>query len=411
MKKNELSHAKIPTVSVPRFEHINRQIPPESHTPMYVWHKYWSRKTWNVVGEHITNYTQEQGLVFDPFAGSGVVAIEAARHKRRAIVCDLNPAATRITELTLRHVNLTDLRAAYDRVAERVRKRIEKLYEVHCVKCGEPLIAACFVREGDALTEVRYPGCPHCEHRADGGDQPRKKDIDALAELERKRISEWYPKQRMFYDGYGPFKEKQQYDSLDQLFTKRNLRAAAMLHAAIMAESSPLLRKFLRGAFTSMIHLCTKMCPALSPGEGNHQTAFSTTWSQHSYWSAPRYLESNVWDKFESAVVGHQGLMKAKEESNQVLGKVKLTDDWKKVLRGEADIAVLTGDSLELMKKLPYDCVDYIFTDPPYDAAIQYGELSFLWNAWLDEAYRYAERIQTHEVVRNERQNKPFAKG
>jgi DNA modification methylase len=66
-----------PTVA---FEHINRQIPPEPHTAMYVWHKYWSRKTWNVVGEHIRNYAKPGQIVFDPFAGSGVVAIEAARN-------------------------------------------------------------------------------------------------------------------------------------------------------------------------------------------------------------------------------------------------------------------------------------------------------------------------------------------
>ncbi|MFZ5493926.1 MAG: DNA methyltransferase [Verrucomicrobiota bacterium] len=408
MKKKDLARARVPHVTPPRVTHVNRQIPPEAHTPMYVWHKYWSRKTWNVVGEHITSYTKEQGIVFDPFAGSGVVAIEAARHKRRAIVSDLNPIASRITELTLRHVSLTDLRAAYDRVEEKVRKRIEALYEVHCVKCGQPLIAACFVREGDAVTEVRYPGCPHCGHRAETGEKPRKKDLEALAELERKRITEWYPKNRLYYASGEGFKEKQQYDSLDQLFTKRNLRAAAILHEAIMEENSPQLKKFLLGAFTSMIHLCTRMCPALAPGEGNHQTAFSSTWSQHSYWSAQVYLEQNVWDKFESAMLGHQGLMKAKEESNELLGKVRLTTDWKKVLSGEADIAVLTEDSIELMRRMPEESVDYIFTDPPYDAAIQYGELSYLWNAWLKEDFRYTERIQTHEVVRNEQQQKPF---
>lgn len=214
MKKKDLARARVPHVTPPRVTHVNRQIPPEAHTPMYVWHKYWSRKTWNVVGEHITSYTKEQGIVFDPFAGSGVVAIEAARHKRRAIVSDLNPIASRITELTLRHVSLTDLRAAYDRVEEKVRKRIEALYEVHCVKCGQPLIAACFVREGDAVTEVRYPGCPHCGHRAETGEKPRKKDLEALAELERKRITEWYPKNRLYYASGEGFKEKQQYDSL-----------------------------------------------------------------------------------------------------------------------------------------------------------------------------------------------------
>jgi methylase of polypeptide subunit release factors len=114
MKPRELSHAKIGRILPPAFEQINRQIPPEPHTAMYVWHKYWSRKTWNVVGEHIRAYAREQEVVFDPFAGSGVTAIEAARSKRRAIVCDLNPCASRITELTLRPVNVLKLTEAFE---------------------------------------------------------------------------------------------------------------------------------------------------------------------------------------------------------------------------------------------------------------------------------------------------------
>jgi 16S rRNA G966 N2-methylase RsmD len=408
MKTRELARAKIGKISPPAFEHINRQIAPESHTAMYVWHKYWSRKTWNVVGEHIWAYTKPQQIVFDPFAGSGVTAIEAARHKRRAIVCDLNPAAAQIIELTLRRVDTLKLHQAFERVRERAQKDVAALYTVHCLKCGQPLIADCCVREGENLAEVRYKSCPHCEHRCDAGCKPGRQDLAALAELEAKRIKEWFPRNRLYYQDGEPFKEKQRYDSLDQLFTKRNLRAAAMLYAAIEQESSPQLRKFLMGAFTSMIHLCTRMCPALSPGEGNHQTAFSSTWTQHSYWSARRCLESNVWDKFESAVTGNQGLIKAKIESNQLLGEVKVTEDWRKVLEGEADIAVVNDDCVELMKKMPDECVDYIFTDPPYDASIQYGELSFLWNAWLKKDHLYAERIEVHEIVRNERQKKPF---
>jgi hypothetical protein len=289
-----------------------------------------------------------------------------------------------------------------------VQKRIEELYTIHCLKCGGPLVADCCVREGDELVEVRYKGCPHCEHRCETGCKPRRKDLDALTELEAKRIKEWYPRNRLYYPDGEPFKEKQRYDSLDQLFTKRNLRAAAMLYAAIEQESSPQLRKFLVVAFTSMIHLCTRMCPALAPGEDNHQTAFSSTWTQHSYWAAQRYLESNVWEKFESAVTGHQGIIKAKNESNELLGDVKVTDNWRKVLAGEADIAVVTDDCVELMKKMPDECADYIFTDPPYDASIQYGELSYLWNAWLKADHHYTENIVTHEIIRNERQKKPF---
>jgi 16S rRNA G966 N2-methylase RsmD len=409
MKTRELSRARIGKVKPPAFDHLNRQIPPLAHTAMYVWHKYWSRKTWNVVGEHIKAYTKPHQIVFDPFAGSGVVAIEAARNKRRAIVCDLNPIASCITDLTLRRVDTLKLLEAFHRVRDRVQKRIEELYTIHCLKCGQPLVADCCVRKGDELVEVRYKGCPHCEHRCETGCKPRKKDLDALAELETKRIKEWYPKNRLYYNDGEPFKEKQKFDSLDQLFTKRNLRAVAMLYDAIEQESSPQLKKFLLGAFTSMIHLCTKMMPVGNPAESNHYTFFSSPgWTQHSYWFAARFMEQNVWDKFESAVTGNQGIINAKNESNELLGDVKVTDDWRKVLAGEADIAVVTDDCVELMKKMPEECVDYIFTDPPYDASIQYGELSYLWNAWLKADYHYTENIVTHEVIRNEHQKKTF---
>ena len=309
----------------------------------------------------------------------------------------------------MRPVSTLKVHEAFERVRERIQEPIAELYTAHCLKCGKTLVADCFVREGDDLLEVRYKGCPHCEHRCEEGCKPLKKDVAVLAELEAKRIKQWYPRNRLYYPDGEPFKEKQRYDSLDQLFTKRNLRAVAMLYEAIEEEAgSPQMRKFLLGAFTSMIHLCTRMCPALEAGEGNHQTAYSSTWTQHSYWSAQRFLEQNVWEKFESAVTGHQGIINAKNESNEELQEVKLTDDWRKVLLGEADIAVVNGDCLELMKKMPDECVDYIFTDPPYDASIQYGELSYLWNAWLKEDFRYTEKIVAHEVVRNERQKKPF---
>src|SRR5438876_11781285 len=113
MKTRELARVKIGKITPPAFEHINRQIPPEPHTAMYVWHKYWSRKTWNVVGEHIRAYTKPHQVVFDLFAGSGVVEIEAARNKRRAIGCDLNSVVSWITELMLRPLNTIKLLEAF----------------------------------------------------------------------------------------------------------------------------------------------------------------------------------------------------------------------------------------------------------------------------------------------------------
>ena len=57
-------------------------------------------------------------------------------------------------------MNLLALNEAYERVRRRTTSQIEKLYEAHCVKCGEPVVMACFVRQGEDFTEVRYPGPP-----------------------------------------------------------------------------------------------------------------------------------------------------------------------------------------------------------------------------------------------------------
>jgi putative DNA methylase len=391
-------------------EHLNRQIPPEAHSAMYVWHKYWSRKTWNVVGEFIEAYSREGELVFDPFAGSGVVAIEAVKVGRPVIVCDLNPVANLITELTLRHIDLLALKRAFERVSDKVQNRVLNLYEIHCVKCGKRVIGIAFVRKGDELIEVRYPKCPHCDFRAEG-DTPTEKDKRSLEKLEREPIREWFPQNRLYYDDGTPFKEKQKYESLDQLFTHRNLQALAWIYEAIEEEPTPLLRKFLMGAFTSMVHLCSRMMPVGNPQPTNHYTYFSSPgWTQHSYWSAAVFLEQNVWDKFESAVIGHQGLLKAKEESNRLIPKdLRITTtDWNKVLSGKAQVAIITGDCLELMNEMAAGSIDYIFTDPPYDSSVQYGELSLLWNAWLKKDARYTERLVEREIIHNERQKKSF---
>jgi putative DNA methylase len=188
-------------------EHLNRQIPPEAHSAMYVWHKYWSRKTWNVVGKFIEAYSREGEIVFDPFAGSGVVAIEAVKVNRPVIICDLNPAATLITELTIRPVDLLALQKAFERVQDKVQDRILALYEIHCVKCGQPVIGIAFVRTGDELVEVRYPKCPHCGFRAEG-DKPVQKDKRSLEKLEQEPIREWFTQNRLYYDECTHLKNK-----------------------------------------------------------------------------------------------------------------------------------------------------------------------------------------------------------
>ena len=76
------------------------------------------------------------------------------------------------------------------------------------------------------------------------------------------------------------------------------------------------------GAFSSMVHLCTRMMPVGNPQPTNHYTFFSSPgWTQHSYWSAPWFMEQNAWDKFAGAVIGPQGIINAKADSDRSFPK------------------------------------------------------------------------------------------
>ena len=147
---------------------------------MYLWHKYWSRKTWNVVGEFIKTYCPENGVVFDPFVGSGIAAMEALKNGRKAIVCDLNPIATEITRLTIKHVNTVYLGQAFKRVEDKVKRKIESLYYTECRNCYREIVFNCAIWKNNECIEIRYQRCPHCCNEQRKDCKPIKYDKDLL---------------------------------------------------------------------------------------------------------------------------------------------------------------------------------------------------------------------------------------
>ena len=116
----------------------------------------------------------------------------------------------------------------------------------------------------------------------------------------------------------------------------RNLKALAILMQTIEEEENKNIREPLKLGFSSMVHLCSKMTPISKAG---HFTPFSSAWIQHSYWypSGP-HMEQNVWQKFESAIKGPQGIIRAKAESNDYFKKIKIAPNLKKFLEDKYDI-------------------------------------------------------------------------
>lgn len=395
--------------------HIDRQIPPKAHPARYVWHKYWARKTWNVVGEFVESYCPPDSIVLDPFAGSGVIGMEAVLRGRRAILIDLVPIMEEIVWATLTDLPDASLISAFETISKAVERPIQNLYMTKCPDCGLPQPSWLNVWDHGHLDRLRYV-CKGCEARHALGVPVTIEDLDAVKEAERqlKRTTTFYPQNPLEYPNGQPFLKREKYRTVADLFTSRNLLALSMLMSAIDDLTNTKAKRIMKAAFTSMVHLCSRMVPVLDPGPNNHQTPFSSTWTQQSLWSTPTHSEINVWRQFRSAVLGHQGLRRARldadDAQDDLLGRrIKIVTEIGRFLAGDGDLCLVTGSGAEVMRKMPPSSVDYIFTDPPYDVSIQYGELAFMWVAWLRKDRRYLQEMQQHEVVTNERQGKSRA--
>jgi len=109
----------------------------------------------------------------------------------------------------------------------------------------------------------------------------------------------------------------------------------------------------------------------------------------NNYWIPDDFIEENVWWRFEDRC-------KQFSIAKSTIAKTLHTSSKQDRLVSNVTIADATN-----LVHLPNDCIDYILTDPPYGDAIQYSELSFIWNCWLKQVYEIA-----NEIVINPEQSK-----
>jgi DNA modification methylase len=379
------------------FEDIDQAIPPEAHTPMYNVHRYFARKPHNVVRAYIEKYSKEKDIVLDPFCGSGVTISEALKAHRNAVGIDLDPMATFITKMTIKPSDISKFEKAFHDIEDVVKDQINSLYITHCRKCNKKLPALIFVWDKGKPIKVGYE-CPNCEVKT-------RKNVDEADLKLVKRVESMHlpphPSNKLYYKNGLPFKEKQKYESVDEIFTRRNLLALSLLLQNIRKIQEPNTKELMEYAFTSISHLASRMTP------DRPTRPFSSFWGQHSYWYAQRFMESNVWSLFEGRILDKQGVIRGKEESNKEISDYREGKTFEDILKGKSNALIVTQSCIDALRKFPPESVDYIFTDPPYAQSIQYAELTFMWGSWLGFDSDFNERV-ADEIVINHSQRKGF---
>ena len=201
-----------------------------------------------------------------------------------------------------------------------------------------------------------------------------KYDLAKIREIESKRIPYWYPTDRMMHapddqDCWGVKWRAgtSNFRTVDELFTKRNLWALAVIKHFILPQKK---RNELLFAYTACLLGVSRMIR-----ESNTATLAGT------YYLPQVSKEINVLSSFSSNL--------------KVVSK-----GWDAIAQRVKEVRLIysTQSATDLSNRIYSNSVDYIFTDPPYADKVQYGELNFVWEAWMDFNTNWHEE----EIIVNE---------
>ncbi len=378
------------------------------NTYTYDAHTYHTKVPPQGIAELLTHYLPEGGLVFDPFAGSGMTGVAASISGQDCILNELSPAACFIANRFTSALNPGVFDAGVKAVLDELKELRERLYSTSCRECGRDteilysvwsyrvVCNQCShefllwdhcrsygkrVREHKILTE--FP-CPNCQANLKksrlrrtsaepvmlgykccrGGQQEMMYPLNQSDLVKIEELNQHPPLAENCYpttslpDGVNLRQPINHHlDSIDKFYTPRNLAAMSHLWQCIQRIESTELAAFLGFVFTSLYQRVTRLSEFRFWGGSGNSANFNVPYI---------FNEANVFLTFAR---------KAKSIRDHLATTATQ-------YRGQVSVVNGSATSLDY---LPDESVDLIFTDPPFGGNINYSEMNILWESWLGE--------------------------
>lgn len=380
--------------------HIDYALVEEVRPPIYTAMKYWGKKPHNIWGEYINTYTPQDGVVFDPFAGSALSAFEAVRNRRKAIIFDLNPLTSFVVEVFSTCFDKQLYREKVDEIVAAINRDTiyRRLYGTACPSCkNQEAVYQHFKWDNGVIYEAGIE-CQCCKKRQITSEK--------LVMPQYVEIPTWIPEDT-FHDSPSfsqAFVRRIGGTKYSDIWTNRNLYVISLIFDRIIKVKDKGLKLQLLYGFIQAIHLCSKMCV---PRRKNANREFSTSWGRSAYICSSRQMEMNPLLVFRSSCLGRQSASSALENAASYLGKQPTVEEirtGKRVASGSTvDIFYGIVDVADATNFIEPNSVDFIITDPPYGGLVQYLDLSMVWLVWLKRVdKRYAPDFEREITIKGD---------
>ena len=174
-------------------EHINYALVESTRPMMYKSLKYWGKKPHNIFRKYIENYTKENEIVLDTFAGSGVTPLETIQANRKAVAIDLNPISTFMIEILAKPLDYSKFGKYYSEILKKLMEKEKDLgiFITKCEKCRNTARVIGVHWDGSNPILIRY----ECSCiKGNRGKNPDDFDKQIIKKSEGLEIPYWYPK-------------------------------------------------------------------------------------------------------------------------------------------------------------------------------------------------------------------------
>lgn len=314
------------------------------------------RKDRGIAATIIEALTPENGVVCDPFAGSGTFAYSALDCNRKVKANEWEPYAHELMSAPFFELpNRGEFEKALAVFKDKVLPTMKKIYETTCPKCGEKLMfdGLFFDRDPEEYyhptlherlgknnyENVIFRGkykCPKCsckEKNYDQHDEEVRRSLDNIVVvfpdtpiIENSRLNFTAPD----FTHYGA------------LFSKRQKIALATIYAAIQDFTGP-VGKFFYDSFLSIVHL-GKYTDYRSKSQDNHCPA-------------NRLKETNLYYRYIEKLSERWEYISTLQKENNI---------------NKAEISC--SDFRDFMRLIDRESIDLLLTDPPFGDTAQYFE-------------------------------------
>lgn len=405
---------------------------------VYNAHSYHTKVPYKAIMRYILHYTEPGDLVFDGFSGTGMTGVAAKRcanpseieklgynivelnvkesneliskvGERNIILSDLSPAASLISQNYNSDFNVTEFEQEANKIIDIVEQECAWLYKTSddpnsteninytvwsdvftCPSCSNEIIywdVAVNTIDKKMYSEFQ---CEFCSVQLDKKSLERswhqvydeflkdnismakqvpvninysigtkrydqkvnEEQLKLLKRIDQYKLESWIPLFRMPEGDESRRNDRIGITHVHHYFTKRNLIVLSTFYKhAVKSKYINQLLFFFQASITR----ATKTNRFRFGGTGGL--------------SGTLYIPSLT---FERNVI-----LLLKNKLRDFLKMIKEADSTEK------NKSIVTTQSITEINSIPDNCVDYIFTDPPFGKNLMYSELNFLWEAWL----------------------------